>query len=178
MIGVTSKDHARAEDDTLPLVVSIWEAVLGRAVRPEDDFFRLGGTSLQATVAMVRINQRVGRVLTLANLLSNPKARDLAACIDRLVAEPRPVVAVPSRVGGRSWVTSDQARRLAVRATDGYLPHERITLAYRVCGPFDATRLVSALDALVVRQDALRTSFGLDSAGQPVATVRESGAAF
>jgi amino acid adenylation domain-containing protein len=55
-------------------------------VGPEDDFFELGGNSLQAAELLVRIKRRYGRSLALAELLANST---VAALAQRLADENR-----------------------------------------------------------------------------------------
>lgn len=61
----------------------IWIETLGRAVGVEDDFFELGGDSLQALALVDRARERVGLQLSLRLLLTHPTIAELAGVLDR-----------------------------------------------------------------------------------------------
>jgi amino acid adenylation domain-containing protein len=82
------RDSARAyvapETTLEKLLMDLWEELFD--VRPlgvTDDFFELGGTSLQAAALFVRIQQKLGKALPLATLLENPTIRRLALAVRR-----------------------------------------------------------------------------------------------
>lgn len=56
-----------------------WERVLGRAVpSASDNFFALGGTSLQAIELLNQVNEEFGCELDILSLLENPSIETLA----------------------------------------------------------------------------------------------------
>ncbi|MFB4300943.1 amino acid adenylation domain-containing protein [Actinomadura sp. NTSP31] len=153
------------------LVAGVWEDLLNvEGVRVRDDFFHLGGTSLQLTRLANRLRAASGREIHLPGLLAAATVEEQA----RLIAAPPSAdppgpaagpVAVP-REGGlplssgqrRLWVLDRMNPRafewvspLLVPVPDGTSP--------------DAVR--RALDALVARHEALRTRYGVVD-GEPV----------
>jgi len=66
-------------DALIELLSGVWMAVLGRPVGPDEDFFALGGTSIQAAMITNRLQERVGAVLHPAALFDAPTIRSLAA---------------------------------------------------------------------------------------------------
>ena len=66
-------------------VAAIWEDIIGPGpYSPDDDFFMVGGHSLLAIRFIARLRARMGRDLTLADMLRNPTIKSLA----RLVSAP------------------------------------------------------------------------------------------
>lgn len=59
----------------------IWQEVLGRPVGPRDNFFEVGGHSLQAAKLMHLTGQVVGRTLPLALLLEAPTVEQLSTAL-------------------------------------------------------------------------------------------------
>jgi hypothetical protein len=74
----------------LPLIQQTWSEILGiDAIGPNDDFFELGGYSLLAASAVVRLGQRLGRELPPHALFEAPTPEEMAELIADLDAEPR-----------------------------------------------------------------------------------------
>jgi amino acid adenylation domain-containing protein len=63
-------------------LVNIWEAVLGKqGIGTTDNFFDLGGNSLLVAKLLLRIEQRLGKTLSLANIFQAPTIQQLAAMV-------------------------------------------------------------------------------------------------
>jgi acyl-CoA synthetase (AMP-forming)/AMP-acid ligase II/thioesterase domain-containing protein/acyl carrier protein len=61
----------------------VWESVLGiERISPLDDFFLLGGTSMQAATLVVKIERELGRPVPLSLLLTAPSIRQMAALLE------------------------------------------------------------------------------------------------
>ncbi|WP_078861064.1 non-ribosomal peptide synthetase [Streptomyces rubellomurinus] len=61
------------------LIAGVWSEVLGRdGIRPDDDFFALGGHSLVALRVVARLRKRLGIVLPTKDIYRHPRLRDLA----------------------------------------------------------------------------------------------------
>ncbi|WP_034482679.1 non-ribosomal peptide synthetase [Actinomadura oligospora] len=165
------------------LVADLWEELLKvEGVRARDDFFRLGGTSLQLTRLANRLRTASGRDIHLPGLLAAATVEEQA----RLIAPPSGenpeesgdgdvgVVRVPGENGfplsfgqRRLWVLdrmspggSEWVSPLLVRVPDGI--------------PADAVR--RALDALVARHETLRTRYDVVD-GEPVQLIDPPGPA-
>lgn len=85
---------ATNKDSTVTRMIPLWEEVLAVApVRPDDDFFELGGNSLRAVRLIARIAEAFDRKLPLAVIFRSTTPRALALEVDRNAAsEPAPRV--------------------------------------------------------------------------------------
>ncbi len=74
-----SKTSMRSLTANEQLVANIWTDILGfRDLGPTDDFFQLGGHSLLAVKAMVALEKKTGRRLTIATLFEHSTIEKLA----------------------------------------------------------------------------------------------------
>ena len=85
--------------ETESVLARIWAEEIGcAAVGPDDDFFVLGGDSIQATRVFMRIEEELGYTLSIAELVGAGTVRRLAQVLDR-GRDSRSLVAI--RTGGR-----------------------------------------------------------------------------
>jgi thioesterase domain-containing protein len=88
---VSGASHAASTDrlgspETLAAVRAAMEGALERDLGLDDDFFRSGGDSLAALVAVTRIEEALGRSVMVTRLIEHPTARRLATALD--MSEP------------------------------------------------------------------------------------------
>jgi len=162
---------SRIEDDSAPGTASerrlaaIWCELLDRsAVAATDSFFALGGQSLLMAQMVSRVQAEFGVSLTLADGFAAPTLREMAARID--TSAPQGPDAGP-RLSGRAAHLRDVAlplsyaqRRLWFLQT--LQPGSSVyNVAGRlvISGPVDMERARHALDALMCRHEAFRTTF-------------------
>jgi acyl carrier protein len=70
------------QTDLLAIVLTAYQDVLGAAqVRPEDDFFGLGGDSIQAIDAVTIIEAALGTEVSPALFFTYPTAAELASAL-------------------------------------------------------------------------------------------------
>lgn len=80
----STADSPRARVTTADALLHAWREVLGiDGIGLDDDFFALGGTSLQAAQLFVRVERIAGRMLPLSTLFGASSVRALLAEIDR-----------------------------------------------------------------------------------------------
>ncbi|HEX8189578.1 MAG TPA: amino acid adenylation domain-containing protein [Pyrinomonadaceae bacterium] len=155
--------HVAPRSEVERLLADLWAGLLGLPeVGVEENFFELGGHSLLATQMMSRARQALAVELPLAAFFEEPTvaalARHAARALAGSSAPPAPPLA-PVERGPRPALSFAQQRlwlldRLAPGSAAYNLP-----AAVRLRGPLDAGALGRALDEVVARHEALRTTF-------------------
>ncbi|GAA0907528.1 non-ribosomal peptide synthetase [Virgisporangium aurantiacum] len=141
-------------------LAAIFSEVLHVAdVGRDDDFFALGGHSLQATRVVSRVHDRLQVDLTLAALFTTPTLAGLAGTIDntagRRLRRP-PVTPVPRDRPIPLAFAQQRLWFLSQLDPDGVGYNS--PRAYGLRGPLDATCLRDALTEIVARHEVLRTN--------------------
>lgn len=149
-------------DATLDPVEQIWTDVLGlERAEPADDFFLLGGTSLQAIQLLARLRNELDVEVRLSDFMDASSLRALRALVAATEREPA-VEPIPRLPEAEAYPLSYAQRRMWIEEQLGADESAfHIGEAFSLAGPLDAGALGQALDRLVARHDALRTRFGL-----------------
>ena len=154
-IGAEENEQQIApRNDAERLLLTLWEAVLGRdGLSVEDDFFAAGGDSILSLQLIARARAQ-GWLLTPRQVFEHPT-------IARLAMVMRPL----EDVGGEAPVEIRDALPLTPvqawffsRYPDGE-PHWNQSVLLEVRGELEADALERALSAVVARHDALRLRF-------------------
>jgi amino acid adenylation domain-containing protein len=151
------------------LVARVFGEVLGLdRVGAEDDFFALGGHSLDAIRVVTLLEREDGRPVSAQLLFDHSTVESLAARLDDVAAPAAGPVAPP--FVGRAPLSFAQRRlwlldRFAPGRTD-----YNVTRALRLTGHLDADALELALRSVAVRHDILRSSIVVHD-GTPVQIV-------
>ncbi|MET7643285.1 amino acid adenylation domain-containing protein [Streptomyces sp. NPDC005426] len=150
-------------------VAEVWRDLFKTdAIDPEDDFYQLGGTSLQFTRLVNRLRKATGRDLALADLLTATTIAAQARLIEGPGAQDGPV---PLPRTGPLPLSFGQ-RRLWV--LDRMKPRSRewvSALFLRVPEGTGVEQVATALERLVERHEALRTAFVVRD-GEPMQLIR------
>ncbi|MGW8378392.1 amino acid adenylation domain-containing protein [Streptomyces sp. ODS28] len=161
-------------DTAQQLVADCWKDVLKvEDVAPGDDFFRLGGTSLQVAVLATRLRAATGQDIGLHDLLRTPILAEQAKLLGT-VAAPAPATTVVPVPKDRGVPLSYGQRRLWF--LDRLNPGSPEWVAGlllkmpRIAGPEVAEQ---ALQVLVDRHEALRTRYA-EVDGEPLQFIRPS----
>jgi amino acid adenylation domain-containing protein len=78
--------HGRVQDPVEARIAAIWSAVLGvERVGRHDDFFRLGGNSLLATRAHIRLKEAFGIDLPLRQFFDTPSVAGLGGAVRQVI---------------------------------------------------------------------------------------------
>ncbi|MFP2932073.1 amino acid adenylation domain-containing protein, partial [Pyxidicoccus sp. 3LG] len=136
-----------------------------------DDFFALGGHSLLATRIVSRVRATFGVELPLRTVFAAPTVARLTEQVEaKFLArstEPEPLSLRPVAREGDLPLSFAQQRLWVVDQLQPGSSNYNIGTALRMEGRLDAEALRRALEHLVSRHEALRTTFML-KAGQPV----------
>lgn len=143
-------------------LAALWSGLLGVSnVAGDDDFFALGGHSLLATRARQQIEAAFGVRLPVAALFTQPTLAALARQIESerdSTVEPHPPMCRVRRDAMLS-VSPQQLRLWLMHQLDPLATAYHVIWAAWLDGPLDPAALQAALDAMVHRHEALRTSF-------------------
>ncbi|MFL5539647.1 MAG: amino acid adenylation domain-containing protein, partial [Longimicrobiaceae bacterium] len=162
------------------VLAGIWAEVLRlERVGVEANFFEAGGHSLLATQVVSRIRELFAVELPLRALFEGPTVAELAARVEEMRRAGVPVLppVVPVERTGALPLSFTQQRLwfLEQLGSPGSVYHLHKTLRLR--GELDVDALVRALDGIVARHEALRTTFPqVDGVpGQRIAPAAASG---
>jgi amino acid adenylation domain-containing protein len=161
-------------------VAAIWAQVLGiEIVGLDDHFLELGGTSLQATQVMARLQSTLGVHLVQRTLFDEPSLADFAARVAEARRTPldstgttaivriAPTAPAPlSYAQQRMWFFNQlEPHSSLYNRPFGPLGMSSRPCASRWIGPLDLRALELSLGEIVRRHEVLRTRFPYTSAG-------------
>jgi amino acid adenylation domain-containing protein len=152
---------------TEEMLAGIWAELLQvKRVGRRDNFFSLGGHSLQAVRVVTRIRQGLGVAMTVADLFAHPVLVDLAGSLKgAMPAELPPIVRVER--GPRLPLSFAQQRLFFLAQMEEASKAYHVPWGLHLRGELDAAALRRALDRIVERHEVLRTTFVLLD-GEPV----------
>ncbi|MET9443779.1 non-ribosomal peptide synthase/polyketide synthase [Streptomyces sp. NPDC006610] len=161
--------YAAGADRTPPrtpaerLVAAAWADVLGAGeVSAGDDFFALGGDSILAVRVTARLRAAFGPDVSPRLLFTHPTVSALAAVLGEPAADGTAVSAdaIPATAPRTPAPLSYAQQRLWFldRFEPGSTEYTTLSVL-RLRGPLDEPALRAALDGLVARHEALRTTF-------------------
>ncbi|WP_406095419.1 amino acid adenylation domain-containing protein [Streptomyces sp. NBC_01013] len=160
--------------DSEQLVANAWADLLGLdRVGAHDDFFALGGTSLQLTRLAARLRAASGAQISLRGLLRATTVEAQAGLIEVPAADESPIVPVPR--DGDLPLSSGQRRLWFLDRMHPGSPEWVAPLFLRLPAHTGADTVRRALEALSARHEALRTVYP-DRGGEPCQVIGEAGA--
>ena len=147
-------------------IAKIWCELLNvdRAGR-NDHFFELGGHSLLAVRLISRIRQLFNVELSLLQVFARPTLIDIARVVSDASRSVLPAIEPVIRTE-RLALSFAQQRLWFLTQMDVGNPAYHISFGLRLVGDLDRVALANALDAIVLRHEALRTTFG-SADGEP-----------
>jgi amino acid adenylation domain-containing protein len=162
-------------------IAEIWSDLLGISeIGADDNFFDLGGRSLNAMQVMSQISDRFEIDLPLDSFFDHPTLAELAKTV--AAALPQPAAPVASEPAGREIPRAPRDRPLPLSFAqqrlwflhqimpEGAAALYNGPLPVRLSGRLDVAALECGLREIVRRHEALRTAFG-EVDGQPVQIV-------
>ncbi|MBV9180681.1 MAG: hypothetical protein JO356_05160, partial [Acidobacteria bacterium] len=147
------------------MISGVWAQVLNiNQVGVQDNFFALGGHSLMATQVVARIRQLFALEIPLRTIFEAPSLAEFAAQIEAKLKSGRsPRATMIPRIGNRQCppLSFAQQRLWFLDQLDPGNPLYNMAQMMRLRGKLEVTALQQAVNAMVARHEALRTSFVL-----------------
>lgn len=146
-------------DETEKRLTEIWCRFFGIAgLGVLDDFFELGGNSLQAMTVIAEIKKACRAAVPMSSFFAAPHIRGVAACIRAL--KPEESAVIPA-AGKREYypVYPGQKGIFIMQSKDPESIFYNIPAIVELDGEVDPARLESVLQRLIARHAAYRTSF-------------------
>ncbi|MGD7376158.1 amino acid adenylation domain-containing protein, partial [Ralstonia pseudosolanacearum] len=158
-------------------LAGIWQTLLGvERVGRHDDFFALGGHSLQAVRLVAQVRTQLGAELGLTELFAQPSLSAVAQAIVRGQGSALPAITVADR-GEALPLSFAQQRLWFLAQMEGGSEAYHIPVGLRLKGELDEDALRRSLDRIVARHEALRTCFVTEE-GQAVQRVASADVGF
>jgi amino acid adenylation domain-containing protein len=153
-------------------LAEIWSELLGvERVGRRDHFFELGGHSLLAVRVVSRVRQVLGAEVAISGLFEHPVLAELARDIEDAARSERPPIERVDR-GGRLPLSFAQQRLWFLERLGDVGGTYHIPTRLRLRGELDRGALRRALDAILARHEALRTTF-VEVDGEPAQRIAE-----
>lgn len=140
-------------------ITAIWQDVLKKTkIGMLDNFFSLGGASLQAVQCVARVNQALGLELPPGVLFGHPTVQELSAHAARQV-QGENASPIPRLAKDAPLEASFAQLRLRILDELGAGEAYNIPVALRLEGEFDLAAFQQAFDSVVQRHETLRVRF-------------------
>lgn len=154
---------ARTQD----VLAQLWSTALRTdGIGLDDNFFALGGSSVQALDVAARIRADLGVDVPVDLLFSVPTIREATQLVE--AAEPVPATgSTRAEPAGPPVAAPAQERIWFAEQWQPGTAAYHMPWAIDIRGPLDRSALLSALDRLVARHAILRTGFGGGSRPEP-----------
>ncbi|WP_054016503.1 non-ribosomal peptide synthetase [Pseudoalteromonas sp. R3] len=141
-------------------LLTIWQTVLNKTgLCCETSFFLQGGHSLAALKVLSQITQQLDKELTLKQFFAAPSIAQQAQLLEQQQTEQRMSALQPVSRTEAGTLTHSQQQMYVLDAYAGEAGLYNMPLLVQLDGPLDKTVLISTLQALTTRHEALRTCF-------------------
>ncbi|MGV9943195.1 amino acid adenylation domain-containing protein [Streptomyces sp. NPDC003401] len=145
------------------IVLAAWRQLLDTdEIGPDDDFFRLGGHSLQLTRLTALLGRASGLAVALRDLHSAPTVRQQAALLGR-ASKAQPITPLPP--GARLPLSHAQERFWVLDRIDPGSREYLLPILVWLPSDIPAPVVDNALAQLVRRHEVLRTRYQMDAQG-------------
>ncbi|MFL5384639.1 MAG: amino acid adenylation domain-containing protein, partial [Longimicrobiaceae bacterium] len=165
--ALAARGYEAPEGETEQALADIWAEVLRvERVGRQDSFFELGGHSLLAVRVISRVRQRLAVEVALGDLFNRPVLADFARGLETASRAELPPIE-PVERGADLPLSFAQQRLWFIERLEGVGAAFHIPVRQRLRGELDRAALRRALDRIVARHEALRTTFA-EVDGAPV----------
>ncbi|MFJ7962402.1 amino acid adenylation domain-containing protein [Streptomyces sp. NPDC096324] len=158
LLGSARPAHIAPDTPSERLVAAVWSEILETdGIGVDDDFFQLGGYSLQMPLLAERLLNASGIRPALSELYTAVTVRGQAALLDAGGDRTPPVTPVPR--DDRMPLSFGQRRLWFLDRMHAHSPEWVVPMLLRVPEEVTAATVRQALDALAVRHESLRTRY-------------------
>jgi tyrocidine synthetase III len=143
------------------MLLSLWQKILGlEEISIDDNFFELGGQSLKAALLVNEIQNQLNASFSITDIFRNTTIEQMALRLEK--TEATKLITIPKAPTQSYYpLSSAQNRLFVVSQFDGVGTTYNIPGALRIQGKLDSILFQKALQEVVQRHEALRTSFSL-----------------
>ena len=154
-----SNEYVLPQSNTEFILARIWEEVLEvPRIGRHDHFFECGGHSLRGMKMLNRLYEEMQVELTLKSLFESPTLEAFARAVDQ--ADQTEIKRVEKAAEAAYYpVTSAQKRLFILQKMSNAERSYHMPAVLKLEGVFDEKRFVNAVEQLVHRHEAFRTSF-------------------
>jgi tyrocidine synthetase-3 len=157
--AVYPTDYEAPHDEVEEKLVTLWQEVLeNEKIGVNDNLFALGGHSLNAITLVSRIYKTFNKEITLKDLFKHPNIKELANLINQ--QKTNPYLSIPVAAENETYPLSSAQKRLYVLyQLTANQKNYNMSGVISLEGELDEIRVEEAFRILVMRHEALRTSF-------------------
>ncbi|WP_140397831.1 non-ribosomal peptide synthetase, partial [Paenibacillus apiarius] len=164
------KEYIRPTTDAEQKMALLWQEVLNKdSVGLHDNFFELGGHSLKAMTLLTRIHQEFQSEIGLRDIFQTTNLKTLTQAVTSAAGRAYEAL-LPASEQAYYPLSSAQKRLYLLQQLDEAGLSYNMPAVFQLEGPLDKARLEAALQALITRHEALRTSFTV-AGGEPMQQV-------
>lgn len=150
--------------DLFTTISSIWKDLLGLTVTdPNVNFFEIGGDSIWASQILSRIRDKTGMEIPLKILYTTPTLKEFVSEIEQFSKKNtnETKYSGPVKLNQNSGLplSSSQLRLWFLYKLNPESPAYNLSTQFELIGPMNKECVFRALDAIVERHDAFRTTF-------------------
>jgi len=139
-----------------------------------DDFFRLGGHSLNATVLVSKIHKELNAAVPLVEIFRTPTVKGLGEYIKRSINEDKYAAIVPVEKREYYALSPAQKRMYILQQMEPWNTVYNIPQFFPLSGDISGSLLEEVFAGLIRRHESLRTSFHMVE-NEPVQRVHDAG---
>ncbi|WP_019419590.1 non-ribosomal peptide synthetase, partial [Paenibacillus sp. OSY-SE] len=165
------KEYIRPTTDAEQRMASLWQGVLNKgSVGLHDNFFELGGHSLKAMTLLTRIHQEFQSEIGLRDIFQTTNLKTLTQAVTSAAGRAYEAL-LPASEQAYYPLSSAQKRLYVLQQLDEAGLSYNMPAVFQLEGRLDKARLEAALQSLITRHEALRTSFTVVG-GEPMQQVQ------
>jgi len=160
VLGYGAREYEPPRGEVETTLADIWAEVLKlERVGRHDNFFELGGHSLLAVRMISRVRPALGVEVALSALFAQPVLADFACSLANAASTTLPIIGCAEPNERRALSFAQQRLWFLAQMGEEVSAAYHIPAGLRLSGVLDHDALRCALDRIVMRHEALRTSF-------------------